>query len=121
MKTRKRRWLIGLGIFAFLGALTLFVAAAILARHFEPYIREQAIQYLRTRFDSEVELTGLHVRMPNVSPLPLIFARGHGALAHVSGEGLLMRHYGRRDLPPMFSVKTFSFDVDLGELFGPRK
>jgi len=50
-----------------------------------------------------------------------LLTRGRGARARVNGENLLMRHKGRRDVPPMFGVRKFSFQVDLGSLFGPRK
>src|SRR6185295_4671741 len=32
-----------------------------------------------------------------------------------------LRHKGNRDVPPMFVMKRFSFEVDLGTLFTPRK
>jgi hypothetical protein len=117
----KKKWLIGLGLSSILGFLSLVVAASVAARHLEPYIREQAIRYLRWRFDSEVELASLRVRRPNVSRLRLLLTGGRGTLAHVEGEGLLLRHKGRRDLPPVLAMKKFSFDVDLRTLFGPQK
>src|SRR5215813_1367714 len=99
----------------------MLVVASRLAKRFEPYIREQAILYLRQRFDSEVELTALRVQMPQTSPLRLLLNRGRGAVARVEGEGLLLRHKGRKDVPPMFAMKEFSFEVDLGTLFETPK
>ena len=119
--TRKKKWLVGVGLSLVLVLAALFVAAFFLSKHFEPYIREQAIEYLRRRFDSEVELVGLHVRMPEFSPVRLLLTHGRGAWARVDGENLLMRHKGRRDVPAMFSIRKFSFQVDLGSLFGPQK
>lgn len=121
IRTRKKKWLIGVGLSLVLVMAALFVAAFFLSKHFEPYIREQAIEYLRRRFDSEVELVGLHVRMPEFSPVRLLLTRGRGAWARVDGENLLMRHKGRRDVPAMFGIRKFSFQVDLGSLFGPQK
>ena len=69
--SRKKKWLLGIGLSLVLGVVALFVAAAVLARRFEPYIREQAILYLSTRFDSEVEIAALRVRMPKTSPFRL--------------------------------------------------
>jgi hypothetical protein len=117
MSKRKKHLLIGLAVSGLLGFVLMLVVASILAKRFEPYIREQAILYLRQRFDSEVELAALRVRMPETSPLRLLLSRGRGAVARVEGEGLLLRHRGRRDVPPMFAMKDFSFEVDLGTLF----
>ena len=119
--TRKKKWLIRVGLSLVLVMAALFVAAFFLAKHFEPYIREQAIEYLRRRFNSEVELAGLHVSMPEFSPVRLLLTHGRGAWARVNGENLWMRHKGRRDVPPMFGIRRFSFQVDLGSLFGPQK
>lgn len=102
--------------------LVLLLAGGILiaGRYFEPYIREQAIQYLRQRFDSEVELSRLHVQMPGFSALRLI-ASGSVALVDVEGEGLTLRHKGRRDVPPMFVLRRFAATLDLQTLFTGAK
>src|SRR5215831_10997693 len=121
MSKKKKRLLIGLGAFALLGFVSMLIVASMLARRSEPYIREQAILYLRRRFDSEVELAALHVRMPQTSALHLLVSRGRGSVARVEGEGLLVWHKGRRDLPPMFAMKKFSFEVDLGTLLDTPK
>src|SRR5689334_6056729 len=97
------------------------VAISVLSRRYEPYIREQAIRYLRDRFDSEVELETLHIRMPRISTLGLLFTHGRGSVAEVDGSNLSLRHMGRHDIPPMFAIKHFQFDVDLGLLFGTTK
>ena len=114
---RKRKWLIRIAVATMLGIVALFVTASILARRFEPYIRELAIEYLSKRFDSDVELATLRVHLPKTSPLRLLLTKGRGALAHVEGEGISLRHKGRRDLPPMFAMKKLRFEVDLGMLF----
>ena len=101
--------------------IALSVAGYVLAHRFEPYIRTEAISYLQNRFDSEVELAALRVRMPRLSPLQALFKRGRGVFAAVEGDGVLLRHKGRRDLPPMFAMKEFSFEVDLGTLFDETK
>ena len=121
MTKRKKTFLIGLGMFALLSVIAVLMAASLLAKRFEPYIREQAILYLHNRFDSDVELAALRVRMPKTSPLRLLMTRGRGAVARVEAEGLLLRHKGRRDVPPMFAMKGFSFEVDLGTLFDTPK
>ncbi|MGH9719199.1 MAG: hypothetical protein ACRD8O_03235 [Bryobacteraceae bacterium] len=92
------------------------IAARILSRRFEPFVREQAIEYLQKRFASEVELRALHVRLPQ-TPLRLLMTRGRGGIARVEGDGLTMRLQGRPDLPPIFAIRKFAFEVDLGNLF----
>jgi hypothetical protein len=51
----------------------------------------------------------------------LLLNRGRGLLVHVEGEGVQLRHRGRRDVPPMFVMKKFSCDVDLATLFDSPK
>lgn len=117
----KKKWLIGIAGIAMLGMVSLFVAAFILARRYEPYIHRQALEYLEKRFDSEVELATLRVHLPKTSPLHLLLTKGRGALARVEGGGILLRHKGRRDVPPMFSIRKFRFEVELGNLFDTQK
>jgi hypothetical protein len=121
MTRRKRKWLIVVGGIVVTVLIALSVADYVLTHRFEPYIRRQAISYLQNRFDSEVELAALRVRIPRLAPLQVLFKGGSGVFAGVEGDGVLLRHKGRRDLPPMFSMKEFSFEVDLGTLFDDLK
>jgi len=114
---RRKKWLIGIGAVTVTVLVALSVTGYVLANRFEPYIRTQAIAYLQSRFDSDVELAAVRVRMPEFSPVQMLFRRGRGVRVGVEGDDVLLRHKGRRDLPPMFSMKKFSFDVDLGTLF----
>lgn len=115
-----RRW-IKWGALAFAAAVILLACGVFFAgRYFEPYIREQAILYLRQRFDSDVELTRLHVQLPGWSALRLLL-QGSVALVDVEGEGLQMRHKGRRDVPPLFVLRRFSATLDLQTLFTAAK
>ena len=118
---KQRKLLIVFSVSATAALAGLLITASLMVRRFEPYIRQQAMDYLRTGFASEVELTSLRVSMPDLSSLGLLLTGGRGALAKVTGEGLVMRHKGRRDLPPMFVIKRFSFDVDLGTVFQTPK
>jgi hypothetical protein len=119
--SRRQKWLTGLGIAALAGLASLFIAAHVLSRRFEPYIRAQAIEYLSKRFDSHVELAALRVHLPSGSPLRILLTRGRGAIARVEGEGLSLRHKDRQDVPPMLAMQKFAFDVDLGTLFESSK
>ena len=121
MNHKRKRWLNAAGLIAVAILVSLVIISSILAKRYEPYIRDEAIRYLRDRFDSEVELGTLHIRMPRVSTWRLAITGARGAVAEVDGEGLLLRHMGRRDLPPMFAIKKFHFEVDLALLFGKNK
>ena len=117
----RKKWLVVTTLVFTVVVGGVFVAAFILAKRVEPYIREQAIQYLRKRFDSEVELARLQVHVPPVSPLRLLFGGGRGTLAQVEGTNLSLRHHGRSDVPPMLAIKHFSFEADLGALLDTPK
>jgi hypothetical protein len=93
------------------------IAAQILSRRFEPYVREQALDYLRKRFAADVELRTLHVRLPRMAPIRLLMTRGRGSIMRVDGEGLNVRLQGRSDLPPVFAIRKFAFEIDLGKPF----
>ena len=116
MTPRKKKWLTAATLGFAVAAGGLFLAASIVAKRVEPYIREQAIKYLRERFDSDVELARLQVRLPPAMPLRLLLHGRRGTLAQVEGADLSLRQRGRSDLPPMIALKRFSFEVDLGAL-----
>jgi hypothetical protein len=118
---RKKRWLIGIGVTVVVTIAALAIAASILSKRFEPFIREQAIQYMQQRFDSDVELASLRIKMPKMSPLKVLLNRGRGASAGVEGEGVSLRFRGAQNRPPLFALRRFSFDMDLGTLFEDQK
>ena len=63
--------------------------------------RRKVIEVLSARLDAEVELSELRFRV-----LPQF---------HAEGVGLAIRHRGRRDVPPLISIKQFSAE---GNVFG---
>jgi hypothetical protein len=100
------KWPYVLGIVVgLLGGLVLFVFLR--ARNVDDRTREWVVRELQQRFQSEVELEQLHVNLlPQMS---------------VDGQGLSIRYHNRRDLPPMFHVRKFSFNLGvLGILRAPR-
>ena len=121
MTNRRRNWLVGLGLAALFVLGALIIGARMLANRFEPYIRQQAIEYLQKRFDSDVELASLSVDIPKIPTLKLATSRGRGVFAYVEGQGISMRYRGSEDTRPMFRMKRFSFLVDLGTLFETQK
>ncbi len=68
-----------------------------------------------------MELAGLHVSLPRLPLWRWAVTRGRGTELWVDGEGLEMRHKGRRDVPPMFAIRKFRFAVDTASLFGKSK
>src|SRR5215469_3250586 len=103
-----RKWLIGGGIALALLLAALGTAGWIASRRFEPYIREQALAYLQSRFGDGVELGALHVQVAFLSPW-------HPRAAHVriSGEGLKL---------PLIAVGKFRVETELGALWdSPRR
>jgi hypothetical protein len=88
-----------------LAGLILFVFLR--TRNIEDRTRDWVVHQLQQRFNSDVELEELHVKL-----LPRM---------GVYGEGLSIRYHNRRDLPPMFHVQKFSFNLGvLGILRAPR-
>ena len=63
--------------------------------------RKKVIEALSARLDAEVELAELRFR---------VFPQ-----FHAEGIGLAIRHRGRRDVPPLISIKRFSAE---GNVFG---
>jgi AsmA-like protein len=116
-KRKYRLWVIAAGLAVLILGAAGVIAARILSRRFEPYVREQAIEYLEKRFASKVELRALHVRLPQTSALRLLLTRGRGVITRVDGEGLTMRLRGRPELPPIFAIRKFAFEIDPGKLF----
>jgi hypothetical protein len=107
LESRARRiWPYVLGIAV--GVLAgLILLVFLKTRNLEERTRQWVVGELQQRFDSEVELEELHVNL-----LPQM---------GVNGEGLSIRYHNRRDLPPMFHVQKFSFNLGLlGILRAPR-
>jgi hypothetical protein len=91
---------------------------SVLAARIEPYARQEAIRCLSQRFDSDVQLQALYMRLPGTSPLRLILTRGRGISAR-EGQGLSMRLKGRPDFAPLFMIRQFRCDVNLESLLHP--
>lgn len=100
------RWPYALGILAgVLAGLVLFVFLK--TRDIDDRTRDWVVRELQQRFNSDVHLDNLHVNL-----LPSM---------GVTGEGLSLRYRNRSDLPPMFRVQKFSFNLGvMGILHAPR-
>ena len=69
-----------------------------------PGLRTRLTTALAERFDSEVEVQALRV-----SVLPSL---------RISGDGVVLRHRGRTDVPPLIAVQSFSAEATLWGLTG---
>ena len=79
----------------------LLIALASVVPFSSETARRKVIEALSARLDAEVELAELRFRV-----LPQF---------HAEGIGLAIRHRGRRDVPPLISIKRFSAE---GNVFG---
>jgi hypothetical protein len=102
----RRRWpyIVGISVGLLAG---VFIFVSIRMRNIEDRMRGWVVEQLQQKFQSDVDLGELHVRLlPDVS---------------VSGEELSIRLHNRKDLPPMFHVARFSFNLGWrGILEAPR-
>jgi hypothetical protein len=85
------RWVLGIAAFLVVG---LGIGLYVLGSHLTPIVRNRALDMLRSRFDSEAEIRELDVSV------------WHGI--SVSGKGLMVRHHGRTDVPPLLEIAEFS-------------
>ena len=71
------------------------VGAIVAGIHFSnPYLHKKVVELLQEKFHAEVELKEFHVYLfPG---------------ARIEGSGLVLRHEGRTDIPPLISIREFS-------------
>src|ERR1700680_29507 len=82
-------------------AATLIVTGIHLSN---PYLRKKAVEMLGEKFHASVELKDFHVYLfPG---------------ARIEGSGLVLRHEGRTDVPPLISIGEFSAEAGILGLIG---
>jgi hypothetical protein len=113
--------LAGTVAFIVLAGVGAFFTASVIAKRFEPALREQAIKYMQDRFHSEVEIGSLHINRPRMSTVQILLRHGRGAIVAVEGRDISMRFGGDRSRPPMFAIEKLFFTVDLEVLVAPQK
>ena len=96
-----QKWLIAGGV-CLCVVLTGAVAAKRMAARLPDYLRDRAVSTLRQHFASDVEFTNLQI-----SVYPQIVIRG---------ENLVLRLHGRKDIPPLISIRKFSTEIAFREL-----
>src|SRR5437764_10115962 len=110
-----RKWILRSALALGLVVLAAGIAGWRASKRFEPYVREQTVSYLESRFGTGVELGSLHVSVRFLSWHP------RAARLHVSGTGLKLPNRGRPDLPPLIAATKFRLETELGALWdAPR-
>jgi hypothetical protein len=103
MSIRVTRWAI-----AIVGGLLVLLAIIAGGGSRTATLRQLVIDTLAERLDSEVQLESF-----SVDTFPTV---------HVSGTNLIIRHKGRKDVPPLVSVASFELDGGVMGLFSrPRR
>ena len=97
-RIRRKWWIPAAVVLVLLG-----FGVTILAVRFESILKRQAIAMLSDRFHSQVEISDFHASIWNLQ---------------ISGGGLVFRHLGRTDVPPLISIDHFFADADIRDLFG---
>lgn len=103
MTFKTARWI----AFATGGVLVVLAIAAAAGSRTET-LRRLVTEALAERLDSDIELSAF-----SVDTFPTVTVRG---------EGLVVRHRGRRDVPPLVSIESFSVEGGMfGLLSRPRR
>jgi AsmA-like protein len=106
MKNLSRRspWLIGLSLLVAIGIAAMVASGGWLS----PIARAEIIRALKQRYQSDIEIQSLNL---SLFPYP-----------HATGAGLVFRKNGRRDVPPMITVRAFTADTGWLDLLAtPRR
>ncbi len=117
-KRRTWRWRVmwvGLAVAALLALMA--GAALYLAGHLEPLLRDRTVEYLRKRFDGEVDLGRFDVSMPVRDPIRVLLEKGKGAHVRVRIDKIAVRHRGRRDIAPLLLMDHLEFRLELSTLW----
>jgi hypothetical protein len=83
---------IAAGVFVTLAAIVWIVIV-----RFQPVARQYVISTLQERYKSEVELGNFQISL-----FPLV---------HATGDNLVLRWGGRKDLPPMIEIRRFTIEA----------
>ena len=86
-----------------LASLAIVVALfAVWATRSAPRLRDRVVDAINARFESQVSLESLE---PSVFPQP-----------RATGRGLILRHNGRTDVPPLISIDSFEASAPISRL-----
>ncbi len=119
MTTTQKRVLIAIPVAIAIFFVAVFIAGRTLRGRLDPMVKEQAIRYLHDRFHADVEITALHIHLPRLSTMGLVFHKQRGAIVQVDGEGLSLRRAGSPE--PVFVIDKLQFTVDVASILDPQK
>jgi hypothetical protein len=98
-----RKWVIGtVAVIVAVVLLAPLIAVYVLGPKIHAELRSRVENVLRTHFESQVEISDF-----SVSLLPRV---------HVTITGLVLRHKGRTDIPPLIQVSKVSMDAEFMSL-----
>ena len=115
--SRREKIAAGAGVAALVAVIGVWIAGVSLKHRVEPYIRQHAEDYLRTRFNADVEIGALRITLPKLSPIRMLFTKGSGIVAALEGDAIVLRLRGHADLPPLIRMRKFVTGIDIGNLF----
>jgi hypothetical protein len=102
-----RKWLlIGASVLIVLFVALYVVSVVVIVPRLQRGARERTEDYLSKRFESSVEIADFHIQLR-----PTI---------RVEVDGILLRHHGRRDVPPLIEIQRALFDANLAGLLGRK-
>ena len=98
-----RKWIVGVVLaLVLVVVLVPVVALYVLRPKIHAILRDRVETVLKTHFESQVEISDF-----SVSLLPRV---------HVTITGLVLRHKGRTDIPPLVEVRKVSMDANIASL-----
>ena len=103
---RQRKWLVVAGAGVGILFLLLVLAAFLLAPRLQTIATRRTEGYLQAHFQSSVQFANARVAL---------FPR-----VHVIVEGLVLRHKGRTDIPPLIQIQKMTVDAGLLALLRKR-
>ncbi len=95
-----RHWVYAVAV----GVGFLLVGLILAGIYARPYIHARVLAMLRSRFQGQVEIGDFHIRL---FPIPT-----------VTGRGIVVRHHGRTDVPPLIQIREFSATASFTGLLG---
>jgi len=117
LSSRKSRLLVAIGLAVAIFFSAVYVAGRALLARLDPMVREQVVRYLHERFHADVQLAALHITLPHLSKMSLVFHRQRGAIVQVDGEKLTIGRAGIQ----LLSIQQMHFAVDVASVMEPRK
>jgi hypothetical protein len=101
-----RKWIVVAVIVVVLAVLAPIVAIRVLRPEIHAIVRERTERVLQTHFAGQVEFSDFEVSL--------------SSRVHVVIIGLVIRHHGRTDIPPLFQMQRVTMDANLLSLLHPN-